>query len=80
MSSSTSLSPLERPAAETSAVALYARRTEGYEDRLQQASDILKQVWAQHAGALVQATSLGAEDMVITDLARRLGLDRKSVV
>jgi len=74
MIGSTSPSPLGNTTAETSAVALYARRTEGYEDRLQQASDILKQVWAQHAGGLVQATSLGAEDMVITDLMRRLGL------
>jgi phosphoadenosine phosphosulfate reductase len=54
-----------------SAVDLYARRTEGYESRLAHAIETLRAAAAEHAGRIVQATSLGAEDMVITDLIAR---------
>jgi phosphoadenosine phosphosulfate reductase len=58
-----------------SAVDLYARRTEGFEARLAQAVEVLKEAAAQHAGRIVQSTSLGVEDMVVTDLIARHGLD-----
>ena len=58
-----------------SAIELYARETPGFDTRLNAARQRLLQVAQQHAGAIVQATSLGAEDMVITDLIVRGGLD-----
>jgi phosphoadenosine phosphosulfate reductase len=58
-----------------SAIALYARHTDGFEARVEQAVALLKQAAAQHAGAIVQSTSLGVEDMVVTDLIARHGLD-----
>ena len=54
-----------------SAVALYARATEGYAGRLANALVLLRRAASEHAGRIVQATSLGAEDMVITDLIAR---------
>lgn len=56
------------------AIALYARHTAGYDQRVAAAVATLKQAVTEHPGTLVQATSLGAEDMVITDLMRRHGL------
>ena len=57
-----------------SAIALYARTTEGFEARVAQAVERLRDAAAEHAGRIVQATSLGAEDMVITDLIARHAL------
>jgi phosphoadenosine phosphosulfate reductase len=57
-----------------SAVALYARHTDGYEARVANALAQLRDAAASHPGRIVQATSLGAEDMVITDLIARHGL------
>jgi len=57
------------------AITLHARHTAGFDDRLAQARALLVQTAAQHTGGVVQATSLGAEDMVITDLIADLGLD-----
>jgi phosphoadenosine phosphosulfate reductase len=57
-----------------SAVDLYARRTDGFEARLAQAVAVLKGAAARHAGRIVQSTSLGVEDMVVTDLIGRHGL------
>ena len=54
-----------------SAISLYARHTPGYEERLAHALQVLRQAAAAHPGRIVQATSLGAEDMVITDLIAR---------
>ena len=59
----------------TPAIRLHARHTAGFEDRLAQARALLVQSAQQHAGRIVQATSLGAEDMVVTDLVADLGLD-----
>ncbi len=53
------------------AIALHARATAGFEGRVQHAVDVLKRAAEQHAGGVVLATSLGAEDMVITDLIAR---------
>lgn len=58
-----------------SAIDLYARQTEGFDARLAQAVSVLKEATAQHAGHIVQSTSLGVEDMVVTDLIARHELD-----
>lgn len=57
-----------------SAIALYARASEGFEARVAQAVERLRDAAVEHAGRIVQATSLGAEDMVITDLIARHAL------
>lgn len=62
------------PAASASAIALYARQTAGFEDRLARTVALLKQAHAEHGDGLIQSTSLGAEDMVITDLIARHAL------
>ena len=54
-----------------SAVTLYARATEGFEARVAHTVEVLRSAAAEHAGHIVQATSLGAEDMVITHLIAR---------
>lgn len=61
-------------AAATGAIALYARHTEGYEERVEATIAQLRQAALDHPGSIVQATSLGAEDMVLTDLIAKLGL------
>ena len=53
------------------AIALYARATAGFDGRVAHAVEVLKSAAADHADGVVQATSLGAEDMVITDLIAR---------
>lgn len=57
-----------------SAIDLYARLTPGFDERLQQTVELLRDAAARHPGAVVQASSLGAEDMVVTDLIATLGL------
>jgi len=54
-----------------SAIDLYARAQAGFDARLAHSLALLREVAAEHAGTIVQATSLGAEDMVITDLIAR---------
>ncbi len=54
-----------------SAVRLYARATAGHEGRVAHALAVLQSAASEHAGRIVQATSLGAEDMVVTDLIAR---------
>ena len=53
---------------------LYARAEQGFDERLAQALSLLKTAAQAHAGQVVQTSSLGAEDMVITDLIVRHGL------
>jgi phosphoadenosine phosphosulfate reductase len=53
------------------AIQLYARQSAGFEARVAQALALLRRAAAEHPGQIVQATSLGAEDMVITDLIAR---------
>jgi phosphoadenosine phosphosulfate reductase len=53
------------------AVVLYARETPGFDERLAASLALLQRAAAEHPGRVVQATSLGAEDMVITDLIAR---------
>jgi phosphoadenosine phosphosulfate reductase len=74
MSEVSMLSALGGPPPTASAIELYARPTPGFEARLANAQQVLREAATQHAERIVQATSLGAEDMVITDLIRRLQL------
>jgi phosphoadenosine phosphosulfate reductase len=69
------VSALRQRASAASAVRLYARATDGYQDRLAHAVQLLQQAAADHPGRIVQASSLGAEDMVVTDLLARHRLD-----
>ena len=55
----------------SSAIALYARATDGFDARVANALAVLQRAAAEHPGRVVQATSLGAEDMVLTDLIAR---------
>jgi phosphoadenosine phosphosulfate reductase len=54
-----------------SAIDLYNRATPGFEDRVAHALAVLRQAVAEHPGTIIQSTSLGAEDMVVTDLIAR---------
>ena len=57
-----------------SAIGLYARETPGFDERVARAVELLRRAAEQHPGRIVQTTSLGAEDMVITDLIARARL------
>ena len=57
------------------AAALHARWTPGHEQRLIEAVVTLREAAAAHAGRIVQASSLGVEDMVVTDLIARHRFD-----
>ena len=54
-----------------SAIDLYARRLDGFEARLAHSLSLLQDAAREHAGRIVFATSLGAEDMVLADLIAR---------
>jgi phosphoadenosine phosphosulfate reductase len=54
-----------------SAIDLHARATAGFEQRVENALSVLRDAARAHGSHVVQATSLGAEDMVITDLIAR---------
>ena len=56
------------------AIDLHARATPGFDERVAQTLDVLRNAARVHAGRIVQATSLGAEDMVLTDLIARHSL------
>jgi phosphoadenosine phosphosulfate reductase len=53
------------------AIARQARLQPGFDARIESALTVLRDAAAHHAGRIVLATSLGAEDMVITDLIAR---------
>ena len=53
------------------ATALYARKTTGFDDRVARARRLLAGAAEAHPGGIVQASSLGAEDQVVTDLIAR---------
>ena len=57
-----------------SAISLYARPSAGFGDKVAHALAVLRDAAAAHGGTIVQATSLGAEDMVLTDLIARNAL------
>ena len=56
------------------ATTLYARAAPGFDDRVERALDALVQAADTHRGRIVQASSLGAEDQVVTDLIARYQL------
>lgn len=56
------------------AISLYDRTTKGFDERVAHAITVLQDAARDHAGHVVQATSLGAEDMVVTDLIARHGI------
>ena len=66
-------SSLEAPA-RASAIELYARPSADFAAKLDATIELLRAAAQDHRGTIVQATSLGAEDMVVTDLIARLGL------
>ncbi len=66
-------STLQAPA-KASAIALYARAGADFDAKLDATIELLRAAVQEHRGTIVQATSLGAEDMVVTDLIARLGL------
>lgn len=74
MSGISTISALPGSAASSSAVALYARATEGFETRLLRSRAVLAEAFEAHGKNLLQSSSLGAEDMVITALIAELGL------
>ena len=53
------------------ATALHARPSGQYDAKLVHARALLRSTAEAHGDGIVQATSLGAEDMVITDLISR---------
>ena len=55
----------------TSAVELHARPSSSFATKLAHTQAVLSTAAAEHGSRIVQATSLGAEDMVITDLIAR---------
>jgi phosphoadenosine phosphosulfate reductase len=55
----------------STAIERHARHTAGHEQRVAQTVLLLQQAAAAHPGRIVLATSLGAEDMVLTDLIAR---------
>ena len=54
-----------------SAIDLYARALPGFDERVAHTLAVLQSAAFNHPGTVVQATSLGAEDMVVTDLIAR---------
>jgi phosphoadenosine phosphosulfate reductase len=54
-----------------SAVELHARPSADFDAKVERALALLTEAAQAHGGRIVQATSLGAEDMVITDLIAR---------
>lgn len=71
---SSTLSALPGSAAPSSAIALYARTTDGFQARLARSRAVLAESFEAHGKNLLQSSSLGAEDMVITALIAELGL------
>jgi len=57
--------------ASSSAIALYDKPSAEFEAKVAHALEVLRAAASQHAGHVVQSTSLGAEDMVVTDLIAR---------
>ena len=68
-----SFSSLQAPA-QASAIGLYARPGADFAAKLDATIELLRAAAQDHRGRIVQATSLGAEDMVVTDLIARLHL------
>jgi len=77
MSTSSSIhlsSPIGGAAPSGSAIGLYAKTSPGFDTQLADTLALLKAAAAEHPGKVVQATSLGVEDMIVTDLIARHGI------
>lgn len=61
----------QRRATTARAIDLYARATHGFDARVAHATAVLQSAALEHAGRIVQVTSLGVEGMVLTDLIAR---------
>ncbi|MEY4766799.1 MAG: hypothetical protein RI907_3472, partial [Pseudomonadota bacterium] len=59
------------PAPAGSAITLYAKASPDYATKVHDTLELLKAAAAEHPGKVVQATSLGVEDMILTDLIAR---------
>lgn len=57
-----------------SAIRLYARPSADFEQKLADTVALLQAAALAHPGKVVQATSLGVEDMIVTDLIARHGM------
>ncbi len=57
-----------------SAIGLYARASADFEAKLAATVALLQAAAAENPGKVVQATSLGVEDMIVTDLIARHGI------
>ncbi|HET8869250.1 MAG TPA: phosphoadenosine phosphosulfate reductase family protein, partial [Aquabacterium sp.] len=57
-----------------SAISLYNKPSADYAAKVQATIDLLKAAAIEHPGKVVQATSLGVEDMIVTDLIARYQL------
>ena len=57
-----------------SAIGLYARPSADFDAKLAATVELLRAAAAEHPGKVVQATSLGVEDMIVTDLIARHGI------
>lgn len=66
-----SLLPERGSTPQARAIDLYARVTPGFEQRLADTLAQLRSAAAEHVDTIVLASSLGAEDMVLTDLIAR---------
>ena len=62
------------PTAKSSAIALYARWSPELDGKIAAAQQRLREAVMQHDVGLLQSSSLGVEDMVVTDLIHRAGL------
>ncbi|WP_286745472.1 phosphoadenylyl-sulfate reductase [Aquabacterium sp. UBA2148] len=60
--------------ATASAIGLYAKASAGFDAKLADTIALLKAAAAENPGKVVQATSLGVEDMIVTDLIARHGI------
>jgi phosphoadenosine phosphosulfate reductase len=59
------------PNAMSNAIQLHARKTRGFDARVAHAVALLREAAEDHAGRIVQASSLGVEGMVLTDMIAR---------
>jgi len=55
----------------SSAIELHARKTRGHDARVAHAVALLREAAEDHAGRIVQSSSLGVEGMVLTDMIAR---------
>lgn len=57
------------------AIDLYARPSKDFEAKLEETRQLLVRAASEYAGSLKQASSLGAEDVIVTHLINSLALD-----